>query len=251
MRLRLFHPLTLFVTALALTALAFRSAPQAPSVLDETSFLPRTEAVQWMSLGHRSTAASLFWINGILAYGESFFTGQEYRWITHLADASTRLDTLFKTPYTFVAAITPVSQEDTSDFIVLRRGIAQYPRDWQLAVSFALRLAEGPIHDNLQASRIMKRFANDTTVLPYVRNIHRTLEIRGQSTPLALAMILDDCQDPRYTIFSGALGKKTARLLKLEGAQAQQAEQIVQKVVDKKLDALAAHAQLMALISPR
>lgn len=213
MKLRLFAPLLTLILAIALVVLAFRQAPPAPRETLEDSFVPRTEAVQWMSLGHRSTAASLFWINGLISYGESFFTGKSYRWITHLADASTRLDTLFKTPYTFVAAITPIAQKDTADFPVLRRGLAKYPGDWQLAVSFALRLSEGPTKEYAEAARLMERFAQDTTVPLYIKTIHKSFALHTQTTEIALAAIIDDCLNPKYKGYRSSLIAKAARAL--------------------------------------
>ena len=206
-------PLFFLLPALLLVVIAYRQAPEAPEVLDEESFLPRTEAVQWMALGHRSTAASLLWINGLVAYGEGLLTGKDFRWITHLADASTRLDSLFKTPYTFVAAITPTSESDTSDYAVLRRGIAKYPEDWQMAVSFALRLAEGPGKDYKQAAQVMEVFAKDTTVLPHIRTLHESFALRTQTTEIALMSILSDCTDPRYIGYRSSLVAKAARAL--------------------------------------
>ena len=166
-----------------------------------------------MALGHRSTVASLFWIQGLVSYGEGLLTGRNFQWVTHLADASTRLDSLFKTPYTFVAAVTPISEADTSDFPVLRRGIAKYPQDWQMALSFSLRLAEGPTHDYQQAARIMEHFAHDTTVLPHVRTLHRSFYLRTQTTEMALMMLIDDYLNPQFKMFQKGLVMKTIRML--------------------------------------
>jgi len=209
--LRTLQPIVILALALGLIAIAFRQAPEAPKVLDEENFIPRTEAVRYMALGHNSTAASLLWINGLISYGEGLMTGKSFRWITHLADASTRLDSLFKTPYTFVAAITPLDEKDTSDFPVLRRGIEKYPEDWQLAISLALRLAEGPIRDQSQAAKIMQAFSNDTTVPPYVRSLHQSFYLNTQTTDIALTAIISDCLNPQYKEFRSSLVAKAAR----------------------------------------
>lgn len=249
MRLNALKPLLFLLPALALIMLAYRQAPEAPKVLDEESFIPRTEAVQWMSLGHRSTAASLLWINGLITYGDALLTGKSFRWITHLADASTRLDTLFKTPYTFVAAITPIAQKDTSDFPVLRRGIAKYPQDWQLAVSFCLRLSEGPTQDYAEAARIMKHFVNDTTVPVHVRTLHQSFYLHTQTTEIALSTIIDDCLNPRYSGYRSSLVAKAARALGREprSDEVKPVWAVMDPLFKGHLEAGEAFARLMAL----
>lgn len=214
--LRSLQPLLILALAIGLIAMAFRQAPDAPKVLDEDSFIPRTEAVRYMALGHNSTAASLLWINGLISYGEGIMTGKSFRWITHLADASTRLDSLFKTPYTFIAAITPLDEKDTSDFPVLRRGIEKYPEDWQMALSFALRLSEGPSKDHAQAGRVMERYAHDTSIPPYAQQIYKSFYLRTQTTEIALTTIINDCLNPKYNAFIGSLYIKAIRVLNIK-----------------------------------
>lgn len=216
MRIRSFIPALFLVAALVLVALSYRNAPEAPMVDESSSYIPRTEAVQWMSLGHNSTAASLLWINGLVAYGESLFTGKTFRWVTHLADASTRLDSLFKTPYYFVSAITPIDEKDTSDFPVLRRGIEKYPDDWQLALSLAMRLAEGPSKNYVEAGTIMERFAADTSVPLYIRTIHKTFSLQADNADVALMIIVNDATNPRYNAYVPGLFLKACRALRLK-----------------------------------
>lgn len=216
MRIRSFIPALFLLAALVMVALSYRNAPEAPVVDESSSYIPRTEAVQWMSLGHNSTAASLLWINGLVAYGESLFTGKTFRWVTHLADASTRLDSLFKTPYYFVSAITPIDEKDTSDFPVLRRGIKKYPEDWQLALSLAMRLAEGPSRDYNHASKLMLPFSKSDNVPPYVRSIHELFALKSKPTMIALQMAIGYATNPAYSQFREGLAIKTCRVLNIK-----------------------------------
>lgn len=250
MRIRSFIPALFLVAALVLVALSYRNAPEAPMVDESSTYIPRTEAVQWMSLGHNSTAASLLWINGLVAYGESLFTGKTFRWVTHLADASTRLDSLFKTPYQFVGAVTPISEKDTSDIPVLRRGVAQYPHDWQLALMLSLRLAEGPDKDFRQAAEIMEVFASDTSVPPHIRTLHQSFYLQTQTTEIALAMIIDDCLNPNYAGYRSSLLVKAAKVLgRTPNVPAEVAPvwAVLQPLIDHQLEPSQAFIQLKSL----
>lgn len=243
------QPIVILALALGLIAVAFRQAPEAPKVLDEENFIPRTEAVRYMALGHNSTAASLLWINGLISYGEGLMTGKSFRWITHLADASTRLDSLFKTPYQFIAAVTPSSELDTSDFPLMRRGVQKVHEDWQMALSFALRLSRGPTHDHLQAARIMRRYANDSTVPPYVRMIHKTFEFNMHTSEIALEMIVNDAINPDYVTFRNSLMVKAARTLNIDphAPEAQAVWLVMNDLFARKIRPEIAHERLRAL----
>jgi hypothetical protein len=199
-----------------------------------------------MSLGYNSTAASLFWIGGIIAYSETMFDGKTFKWLSHLADASTRLDSLFKTPYTFVNAITANNEPDTTDYVLLRRGVEAFPDDWRLKVSSALRFANGPGKNYAYAAKIMKPFENDTTAPEYIRGIARTFELKSMPTDLALTQIMNDYLNPDYRTFQKGLAIKAARVLD-NGDEIDKIESILNDMAKQKISPQNAFAALMSL----
>jgi len=233
------------IMALLIATLGFYKSPPLPEIKEADAFVPRTEAVKWMSLGYNSAAASLFWISGILAYSETMFDGKTFKWLSHLADASTRLDSLFKTPYTFVAAITANSDPDTADYAVLRRGVEAFPDDWRLAVSAAFRFANGPSKDFAYAATIMKPFENDTVAPPHIRNIARTFELKSMPLEIAIAQILDDCLNPDYKAFQRGLAVKAARVL--DSKEIDEIDEILGDAAKQKIHPIAAFEALMKM----
>jgi len=232
--------------ALALSILGFAKSPDLPEIKEAGAFVPRTEAAKWMSLGYNSAAASLFWIGGIIAYSETMFDGKTFKWLSHLADASTRLDSLFKTPYTFVNAITANNEPDTSDYVLLRRGIEAFPDDWRLTVSSALRFANGPSQNYAYAAKIMKPFENDTTAPEYIRGIARTFELKSMPIDLALTQIMDDYFNPDYRNFQRGLAIKAARVLN-NAEEIDKIESILNDMAKQKISPQHAFAALMNL----
>ncbi|MCL2100168.1 MAG: hypothetical protein FWH22_00445 [Fibromonadales bacterium] len=235
------------VVASFLAFFGFSKSPDMPEIKEAGAFVPQAEAVKWMSLGHNSTAASLFWISGIIAYSETMFDGKSFKWLSHLADASTRLDSLFKTPYTFVVAITANNEPDTTDFILLRRGVKTFPDDWRLAVSAALRFANGPSKDFAYAAEIMKPFENDTAAPPHIQGISRTFELRSMPLEAAIAQILDDCMNPNYRAFQRGLAIKAARVL--NSTEIDEIENILSSVAKQNIEPHIAFIQLMQMNS--
>ena len=233
------------VVALTLAISGFAKSPDLPEIKEAGAFVPRAETVKWMSLGYNSAAASLFWISGIIAYSETMFDGKTFKWLSHLADASTRLDSLFKTPYTFVAAITANNEPDTTDYVLLRRGVKTYPDDWRLAVSAAFRFANGPGNDYAYATEIMKPFENDTTVPQHIRGIARTFELRSMPLDVAIAQIIDDFLDPDYKAFQRGLAIKAARVL--NSGKIDEIESILSEMAKQKIEPQTAFIQLMGM----
>jgi hypothetical protein len=233
------------IFTLSFSFLGFYKAPDLPEVKEASAFVPRTETAKWMSLGYNSAAASLFWISGIIAYSETMFDGKTFRWLSYLADASTRLDSLFKTPYTFITAITASSEPDTADYILLRRGVKTFPDDWRLAVSAALRFSNGPGENYAYAAKIMKPFESDTSAPEHIRGISRTFELRSMPIEIAIAHILDDCLNPDYKAFQRGLAIKTARVLKSN--EIDHIESILSDMAKQKIEPPEAFAKLMEI----
>jgi len=237
-----------FAVALFLAISGFAKSPDLPEIKEAGSFVPRTETVKWMSLGHNSTAASLFWISGIIAYSETMFDGKTFKWLSHLADASTRLDSLFKTPYTFVVAITANNDPDTTDYVLLRRGIKTYPDDWRLAISAAFRFANGPGNNYAYAAKIMKPFESDTTAPPHIRGTARTFELRSMPLEVAIAQIIDDYLNPDYKTFQKGLAVKAARVLNSRSIP--EIESILTDAAKQKIEPQTAFVRLMDMAVP-
>jgi len=243
--LKKYAPLTFAtVAALFIACFGFAKSPNLPEIKEASAFVPRTEAAKWMSMGYNSAAASLFWISGIIAYSETMFDGKTFMWLSHLADASTRLDSLFKTPYTFVSAITANSEPDTTDYVLLRRGIKAFPDDWRLAVSSAFRFANGPSKNYAYAAKIMKPFENDTTAPEHIRRIARTFELKSMPLNIALTQIMDDYLNPDYKNFQKGLAIKAARVLN-NGEEIDKIESILNDMAKQKISPQKAFATLM------
>jgi len=238
------YALVAFV-ALFISYIGFAKAPDMPEIKEANAFVPRTEAAKWMSLGYNSAAASLFWIGGIIAYSETMFDGKIFKWLTNVADASTTLDSLFKTPYTFISAITSSSEPDTSDYVLLRRSTEAFPDDWRLAVSSALRFANGPGKNYAYAAKIMKPFENDTTAPEHIRSIYRTFELKSMPIDIALTEIMDDFLNPDYKNFQRGLAIKAARVLNSD--EIDRIESILNDMAKHKITPRNAFETLMSL----
>jgi hypothetical protein len=238
-------PFLAAILALSFAFLGFYKSPDLPEIKEAEAFVPRTEAVKWMSLGYNSAAASLFWISGIIAYSETMFDGKTFTWLSHLADASTRLDSLFKTPYAFVSAITANSEPDTSDYALLRRGIEAFPDDWRLSVSIAFRFADGPGKNFAYAAKIMKPFENDTAAPPHIRSTARTFELKAMPVEIAMIQILDDALNPDYRTFQKGLAIKAARVLNV--TYTPQIDSVLSDAIREKISPQMAFEKLMGM----
>ena len=233
------------IISLLLAITGFKKAPDMPEVKEASAFVPRTEAAKWMSMGYNSAAASLLWISGILAYSETMFDGKIFSWLSHSADASTRLDSLFKTPYTFVTAITANNEPDTTDYALLRRGLKAFPDDWRLAVSAAFRFANGPGKNYAYAAEIMKPFESDTAAPEYIQRTSRTFELKSMPLDVAIANIIDDSLNPDYKNFQRGLAIKAARVL--NSNEIDKIEAILTDMAKNKIEPQKAFMELMSL----
>ena len=207
------------VLAVAVIALAFNLAKPLPSTNFDESFLPKASSVKYIAAGHDASVAGLFWIKGLTELGDSFLTGKEYNYLSHVANLCTELDSLFFTPYYFVGSITPIDTRDTTDFIVMRRALKNFPDQWRLAVGFSLRLAKGPFPDKRAAADVMRPYFDspDTTMPEHIRLMYRTFELDAEQTETALEMILNDVMQPRFKKFRHSFYNKTFRVLGYRG----------------------------------
>ncbi|MCQ2061764.1 MAG: hypothetical protein MJY99_00310 [Fibrobacter sp.] len=207
--------LACFVFAVAIIALAFHYAKPLPGTNFDESFLPKPSTVKYLAVGNNSSAAGLFWIKGLTELGESYLQSREYAYLGHVANLSTSLDSMYYTPYYFVGGVTPIDAEDTSDYVVLRRGVKVFPDDWKLALGFALRLSNGPHPNNVEAANVMRPFFDspDSTIPDHVRTMYRTFELDTMQTEMALEMAMNDVMQPRFKKFRRSFYSKIYRIL--------------------------------------
>ena len=207
------------VLAVAVIAAAFHFAKPLPGTNFDESFLPKASSVKYIAAGNDATVAGLFWIKGLTELGESYLTGKEYAYLSHVANLCTELDSLFFTPYYFVGSITPTDTRDTSDFVVMRRALKNFPDEWRLDVGFALRLSKGPYPDKHAAADVMRPYFDspDTTIPEHIRLMYRSFELDAEQTETALEMVLNDVMQPRFKKFRKSFYNKTFRVLGYRG----------------------------------
>lgn len=211
--------LAILIFAVAVVASAFHFAKPLPSTNFDESFLPKPSSVRYVAAGHDAAVAGLFWIKGLTELGESYLTGKEYGYLSHIANLCTELDSLFYTPYYFVGSVTPSGAKDTSDFVVMRRAMRLFPEEWRLAVGFALRLGNGPYPDKKAAADVMRPYFDspDTTIPPHIRMMYRSFELDGEQTEIAVEMILNDVMQPQFKNFRESFYHKLRRALGYNG----------------------------------
>lgn len=207
--------IAVLVVAVAIVAVAFKCAKPLPDTNFDEAFLPKVSSVRYLAAGNEATAAGLFWIMGLTDLGDSYLTGREYNYLSHVADISTSLDSLFYTPYYFVGALTPNEEKDTSDYHVMRKAIRIFPDDWRMALGFALRLANGAYPDKKAAADVMRPYltSKDSTIPPHIRTIHRIFELDTMQTEVALETALNDVMQPNFKKFRKSFYGKIYRLL--------------------------------------
>lgn len=211
--------LACIVLSVAVIALAFSLSKPLPDTHADESYLPKASTVKYLAAGNDASVAGLLWIKGLTALGESYITGKEYGYLSHVANLATELDTLFYTPYYFVSSVTPMDAHDTTDFIVMRRALKNFPDEWRMAVAFALRLSKGPFPNKKEAADVMRPYFDspDTTIPEHIRMMYRTFELDQEQTETAIEMILNDVMQPRFKKFRTSFYNKAFRALGYRG----------------------------------
>lgn len=232
--------LAIIILAIAVIATAFHFAKPLPGTNFDESFLPKANYVRYIAAGNDASVAGLFWIKGLTELGDSFLSGKEYAYLSHVANLCTELDSLFYTPYYFVSAMTQMDSKDTTDYIVMDRALRTYPQYWRLAVAHALRLSKGPYPNKTKAANIMRPYFDspDTTIPPHIRTIYRTFELDTMQTETAVEMILNDVMQPRFKKFRSSFYNKTFRVLGYRGLR-QGADSTVYNDVQNTIDLFA------------
>lgn len=211
--------LVCLIFSIAVIATAFHFAKPLPGTNFDESFLPKASSVKFVAAGHDASVAGLFWIKGLTELGESYLSGKEYAYLGHVANLSTELDSLFYTPYYFVSGVVPVDAKDTSDLVVLRRGVRLNPDRWRLALALALRLANGPSSDKRAAADVMRPYFDspDSTIPEHIRLLYRSFELDAEQTETALEMVVNDVLQPRFKKFRSSFYNKAFRVLGYRG----------------------------------
>ena len=249
--------LAAIIVSIAIVALAFHYAKPLPGTNFDESFLPKASSVRYVAAGHDASVAGLFWIKGLTELGESYLIGKEYAYLSHVAELSTSLDSLFYTPYYFVGGVTPVDAPDTSDFSVMRRAIRVYPEQWRIALYFALRLARGPYPDRSEAANVMRKYFDspDTTIPDHIRTIYRSFELDTMQTETALETVLNDVMQPRFKKFRAGFYTKIRKLLGYKGLikdfdkdePYQKVKYLVDNMADGKIHPSIVYRELLAM----
>lgn len=239
------------VLACALIGLAFHFAKPLPTLPQKEEFLPKANYAKALAVGHNTTAAGLFWISGLIDLGDSYLTGTSYAWLSHVGNLSTELDSLFYTPYSVVGSVTNIDEADTTDFNVMRRAVRVFPDDWRLAIFFALRLANGPTHNYVEASDVMRRFKDspDTTIPEHIKTIYRNFELSSMQTEMALELLVNDALNPQNKGLLGSLVPKTVRVLHCasDSTATNQVKEILEALTKHSIHPTVAYRKLLAL----
>ena len=124
-------------------ALALRTA----DVPSPHTFVPSPALGRALTVGENELAADLVWIRSLIYYGDGITRNTGLPDVDRLVALINHLDPWFRRPYLWGAhAVTyrkqkPTQEEFESSIEVLRRGVAIFPRDWELSWLLGLRLA--------------------------------------------------------------------------------------------------------------
>jgi hypothetical protein len=166
-----------------------------------------------MSFGHRESIASILWVNCIVDYGSTLYSGTNYMWMSQNADLVTSLDSLFYRVYYYLGSLTSLDSRDTLDFKVMKRGIQAYPNDWRLALMLSMRYSQGPLHDYSRAADLMQNYANIDSIPEYVQQMGSSLRILGYPRKIAILTLLEDFYDPKLLKFKRGVARRLAMVI--------------------------------------
>jgi hypothetical protein len=134
---------------LALAGLAHREVRERRGSGEEVEphvTLPSPAAARVLSLGHNELAADLVWLRTLIYYGDGLVHEHGMPDVEKLIATINRLDPWFRRPYVWGAHATTFRRGDASQeeyqasVEILRRAVAIFPRDWELAWLLGLRL---------------------------------------------------------------------------------------------------------------
>ena len=205
----------LFLTFCAVSLHKLQSLPKLQTP-EEERFLPRSQYMNALSVGHKESMASLIWVSALTDYGGTLFGEPEFKWFSHYARLATELDSLLYMPYYFVSATAAV--KDSTTIKLLDHGLQVYPRDWRLGVYSAMYLSH-ICNDFDHAARVMERFQYSDTIPVYVRRIYRSLVLRQMPRLEALTLLFQDYLNPAQALFRSGIEKQMREVLGAETLQ--------------------------------
>lgn len=157
----------------------------------EFSYLPSTEQVRLLSLGHTETVASLMWVRGLIYFGSSLMNGNNSVWMEHLIDLITTADPKFKQAYHFAATAIQAKNLTKVGLKIQARGVQEFPNDWQLALYYAMNKIDKD-GDYEAASKIMAPFKEAKDVPEHITRISETFKRRALPISEALHMYMGE-----------------------------------------------------------
>ncbi|HEX2572242.1 MAG TPA: hypothetical protein VH877_22045 [Polyangia bacterium] len=106
---------------------------------EDTYYLPRTQVLHHLALGHDELLADLMFIRTVNYFGAELLGRRRYEWLRPHLDTVIALDPHFRTAYLFGSRAAmyngaPITNErvwESSHF--LEAGLAVFPRDWEFA----------------------------------------------------------------------------------------------------------------------
>lgn len=124
------------------TALALRGQ----SVTDPHVWVPRPGLARILSLGENELLADLVWVRTLVYYGDGLVHHTGMPDVDKLIELVNALDPQFRRPYRWggfatvfrMQVATPAEYESSVN--ILRRGVAAFPRDWELHWTLGIRL---------------------------------------------------------------------------------------------------------------
>lgn len=187
--------LILLVSLMALGFLRFQDYKnkgfEKPDQVDLT-FIPDSIMVSFADLGYHQASAGLIWIQSLVYFGDNLLSGKKTEWMLPMMRLVVYLDSDFQEAYKFVGLFVAGPEDDIEP--ILDQGVSRFPKDWQMALFYAMQLAErGNIS---KASKVMKPFekikvdAEGKEIPEYVAKMSKFFGEFGLPLPLALSQYL-------------------------------------------------------------
>jgi hypothetical protein len=137
-----------FAGLLAVAAAAHRETLRlriSDEIADAHVTMPTPIAARIMAMGHNELAADLAWLRTLIYYGDGLAADHGMPDVERLLATVNRLDPWFHRPYVWGAHATTFrgrarEAEYQSSVDILRRGLAVFPKDWELSWLLGLRL---------------------------------------------------------------------------------------------------------------
>jgi hypothetical protein len=106
---------------------------------EDLLFLPRSNALKALSLGHTELAADLVVIKALVYFGVQISAKGDFKWLENYLQTAVDLDPRWRAPYKWAGIATMYNgQKITNSSVMLSShflelGVKQFPGDWELA----------------------------------------------------------------------------------------------------------------------